>query len=396
MDRLWKHLWAEINLDNLLYNFKIVKQYAGNGTKICCVIKADAYGHNAPQVATVLEKAGADMFAVSNIEEALQLRKTGITIPILILGYTPSECADILIKNNISQCVYSFEYAQRLVENITDHQCKLNIQIKIDTGMGRLGYQYDESFSSVSQIIDTAKLDDLNVEGIFTHFAVSDEGDEGKFFTYEHYEKFCKIIDELEKKGLSFKYKHCSNSAATIMYPEFSMDMVRAGLILYGLLPSDKLLNGHILKPVMTLKAVVSNVKTIHVGDTLSYGCEFVANKTMRVATVPLGYADGFYRANLKNNSTLIIKGKKAKILGRICMDQLMIDITDIDDVKIGDEIIVFGDKHCINTADDFARANGTINYEIICSVSKRVPRVFILNDKIQSVYSALLDSPIN
>ena len=396
LNNLWKRLWAEIDLDNLLHNFGIIKQHVGADAKICCVVKADAYGHNAPTITRILEKAGADMFAVSNLEEALQLRRTGITIPVLILGYTPAECVDVLIENAITQCVYSSEYAQLLVENITVHKAPLNVHIKIDTGMGRLGFQYDDELSAVSQILDVSALEGLNIEGIFTHFAISDEGDSGKAFTYGQFEKFCKIVDALEKKGLSLKYKHCSNSAGAIAYPDFSMNMVRAGLILYGLLPSDKLPLAHMLKPVMSLKSVISNLKTINRGDTVSYGCEFVADKTTRIATIPMGYADGFYRSNFKNGSTLIVKGTEARIVGRICMDQLMIDVTDIDDLKIGDEVVVFGDRECTITADDLARTNGTINYEIICSIGKRVPRVFILNGKIEHVYSALLDSPIN
>lgn len=396
MNGFWKRLWAEINLNNLLHNFNIVKQQIDDSTKVCCVVKANAYGHHAPKIAAVLENAGADMFCVSNIEEALQLRNTGIKIPILILGYTPPECACVLAENDITQCVYSLEYARCLSKKLAEHKCSINVHIKIDTGMGRLGYQYDDELSSVSQILDTSHLLGVNIEGIFTHFAVSDNGERETDFTHKQYDKFNRIVTALENRGLTFKYKHCSNSAATIMYPELSMDMVRVGLILYGLLPSDDVLLRKELKPVMSLKSVISNVKNINKGDTVSYGCDFVADRKMKIATVPLGYADGFFRSNTKNNTSLIVKGQKAPIVGRICMDQLMLDVSDIDDLEIGDEVIVFGDKQNINSADYFAKANGTINYEIISSVGKRVPRVFILNNEIESIHLGLLNTSIN
>ena len=394
MNSFWKRLWAEINLDNIINNFNVIKQRLKNDTKICCVIKADAYGHNAPKIASVLEASGADMFAVSNIEEALQLRNTGIKIPILILGYTPPECAVTLAENNISQCVYSLEYAKCLSDAIYDYNISVNVHIKIDTGMGRLGFQYDESLNTIPQIMEVSALAGLNIEGIFTHFSVSDEGANGENYTKAQYSKFLRVVDELEKNGIVFKYKHCSNSAATIMYPDFSMNMVRAGLILYGLLPSDEVLNIN-LKPVMSLKSVISNVKIINKGDAVSYGCDFVADRTMKIATVPIGYADGFYRSNTKNNTSLIVKGKKTPIVGRVCMDQLMLDVSDIEEVCIGDEVTVFGDKQNINSADYFAKANGTINYEIVCSVGKRVPRVFIFNNEIESIYLGLLNTSI-
>ena len=395
MNSFWKRLWTEINLDNLLNNYSVIKQKLGDSTKICCVVKANAYGHHAPKIASVLEKSGVDMFGVSNIEEALQLRHTGIKSPVLILGYTPPECAVILAENNIIQCVYSLEYARKLSENLMKHDLSINIHIKIDTGMGRLGFQYDEELKSVSQILEVSSLPGLNIDGIFTHFAVSDSGEQGRDFTYNQYNKFIKIVTALENKGVRFNCKHCANSAAAIMYPEFSMDMVRAGLILYGLLPSNEIVLDAELKPVMALKSVISNVKTINPGDTVSYGCDFIADRTMKVATVPMGYADGFFRSNTQNNTSLIVQGQKVPIIGRICMDQLMLDVTDVDNLDIGDEVIVFGDKHTINSADDFAHANGTINYEILCSVGKRVPRVFILNDKIESIHLGLLNTSI-
>ena len=395
MNDLWKRLWAEINLDNLIYNFNTIKTHISSDTKICCVIKANAYGHHAPRIASVLSAAGADMFAVSNIEEALQLKHEVITTPILILGYTPPECASILYRYDISQCIYSYEYAQKLHAFLKEGE-KIKAHIKIDTGMGRLGYTYDSELSAVGQICDTALISSLEIEGIFTHFAVSDCGEKGRAFTVAQYRKFNEIIEALESRGVTFKYKHCSNSAATVGYPEMEMNMIRAGLILYGLTPSDEVGCNDEFKAVMSLKSVVSHIKEIGIGDTVSYGCDFVADRTMRIATVPMGYADGFERSNAKNNVFLTVKGKKAPIIGRICMDQLMLDVTGIEDVKLGDEVTVFGNGENCNSADDIASANGTINYEVVCSVGKRVPRVFVKDGKIENINLGLLDTSFN
>ena len=395
MNKLWQRLWTEINLDNLLYNFNVIKSHISSNTKICCVVKANAYGHHAPKIASVLAAAGADMFAVSNIEEALQLKQQGITTPIVILGYTPPECASILYRYDISQCIYSYEYAKKMCNFLKQGE-KLKAHVKIDTGMGRLGYKYDSELSAVAQICKTASLDGIEFEGIFTHFAVSDCAEEGRAFTIEQYRKFNEIIAALEAENISFEYKHCSNSAATVAYPEMEMNMVRAGLILYGLTPSQNVIAKESFKPVMSLKSIVSHVKEIDVGDTVSYGCDFVATAPMKIATVPMGYADGFARSNYNNNVFLTVKGKKAPIVGRICMDQLMLDVSEISEVEIGDEVTVFGYEENCNSVDGIALANGTINYEIICSVGKRVPRVFIKDGKIESVNLGLLDSSLD
>ena len=397
MNEYWKRLWTEINLDNLLHNFGVVKSHLSNDTKICCVVKANAYGHHAPEIASVLESAGADMLAVSNIEEALQLRKSGIKIPVLILGYTPPECAVILSQYDITQCVYSIQYAKLLSNNLKDTNRSINVHIKVDTGMGRLGFCYDESMSAVEQIVEVSTLDNLKIEGIFTHFALSDSGENGRDFTLGQYAKLNCIINALEERGLHFKYKHCANSAATVAYPELQMNMVRAGLVLYGLYPSSDVsyTDAH-LKPVMSLKSVISHIKEISAGDTVSYGCDFVADRKMKIATVPMGYADGFERTNAKNGVLLTVRQKKVPIVGRICMDQLMLDVTDIPDVSLGDEVVVFGYKENCNSVDDIAIANGTINYEIICSVGKRVPRVFIKNGKTHGIHLGLLDTSVN
>ncbi len=394
MNNFWKRLWTEINLDNLIYNFHSIRACLEKDIKICCVVKANAYGHHAPKVASCLEQAGADFFAVSNIEEAVQLRETGIKTPILILGYTPVECVGVLSEHKISQCVYSYEYAKELSRCAEQCGCSINIHIKVDTGMGRIGFQYDDQLNVSSEIADACRLPMLVSEGIFTHFAISDIGDGGEEFTSKQYEKFCRVVKSVENKGIPFLYKHCSNSAATLDYADFGLDMVRVGIILYGLLPSDNISNIPRLKPVMALKTVVSHVKEINDGDTVSYGCDFVADRKMKIATVPMGYADGFWRSNGKSQIPMMINGSPAYIIGRICMDQLMLDVSNIPDVKMGDEVTVFGGE--AYSVDDFAKANGTINYEIICSVGRRVPRVFIQSGKRDGIHLGVLDTTIN
>lgn len=394
MNNFGKRLWAEINLDNLIYNFNEVKKLLPQGTLACCVIKADAYGHNAVRVAAELQGAGADWMAVSNIEEALELRNSGITLPLLILGYTPPECAPELCKNNISQCVYSLEYARQLSEYAKDFGGVINVHIKIDTGMGRIGFACGNE-ATVSEIIDACKLPGIYPEGIFTHFAMSDCGECGEDFTRAQARSFITLVNELKTRGLDFKYVHSSNTAAALDYPEFSMNMARIGIALYGLLPSDTLRNTQRLKPVMSLKTVISHVKDVEAGATVSYGCRFVADRPMKVATVPMGYADGFWRSNLGGGVKLLIHGKRVKIIGSICMDQLMLDVTEVENVRMGDEVTVFGDSEGICPCDAIARANNTINYEIICSVGKRVPRVFIKNGDIDEIRLGLIDTII-
>ena len=394
MNNFGKRLWAEINLDNLIYNFNAVKKLLPQGTLACCVIKADAYGHNAVRVAAELQDAGADWMAVSNIEEALELRNSGITLPLLILGYTPPECASELCKNNISQCVYSLEYARQLSEYANDCGGLINVHIKIDTGMGRIGFACGNE-ATVSEIIDACKLPGISPEGIFTHFAMSDCGECGEDFTRAQARSFITLVNELKTRGLDFKYVHSSNTAAALDYPEFSMNMARIGIALYGLLPSDTLRNTQRLKPVMSLKTVISHVKDIEAGATVSYGCRFVADRPMKIATVPMGYADGFWRSNLDGGVKLLIHGKRVKIIGSICMDQLMLDVTDVENVRMGDEVTVFGDAEGICPCDTIAHANNTINYEIICSVGKRVPRVFIKNGEIDEIRLGLIDTII-
>ena len=364
--------WAEISLSALENNFKEIKRRA-KGAKIMAVVKANAYGHGADIVAPFLEKLGADAFAVSNIDEAISLRKCGITAPVLILGYTPANLAETLSANNISQCVYSLEYARLLSDCASKADADINIHLKLDTGMSRLGFDFRGDCDCEAQdLLLAAKLPHLNTEGVFTHFAAADSAAPVYTgFTEKQYGRFMLAAEKLKEAGITPRYVHCDNSAA-ICDNKYQSTMVRPGIILYGLSPDrdfDARLN---LVPVMTVKSVVSMVKTLKAGSFVSYGMTYKADRDIMVATVAAGYADGYPR-KLSNKGEVLIAGKRAKIIGRVCMDQFMIDVTDIENVNMGDEVILFGRDLSV---DGIAALCDTINYEIVCGIAPRVPRI--------------------
>ncbi len=378
-----RRTWAEIDLDKAEHNYHAVKQAVGDGVKVCCVIKANAYGHGAIRMASFYQKMKADYLAVSNIEEALQLRKKRITLPILILGYTPEECAGVLALHRITQSVYSYEYGKKLADCAAALGVQVKIHIKLDTGMGRIGFLCrEEGDRELDLAAEICKSPSLIPEGIFTHFASADENIDGDAFTAEQLQCFLNGVAYLEQVGIRFSIRHCANSAAIFDHPECHLDMVRAGVVLYGLKPSDKLRRLPDLQPVMTLKSVISHVKDLYPGQTVSYGRTFLATRKTSVATVPIGYADGLWRANGMSECYMLVNGKYAPIIGRICMDQLMLDVSEID-CQVGDVVTVFGaDRLC--SADALARRNGTIHYEIVCAIGERVPRAFISGGRIR------------
>lgn len=384
-----KRTWAEISLNAIEHNYNVIRNKVADDTKVCCVIKADGYGHGAVELSQIYEKLGADFFAVSNIDEGIEIRKSGSKLPIVILGYTPVSEAINLAAYNISQAVFSLEYAKELSEKCVEEDCICKMHIKVDSGMSRIGFmcqEFPRDEYSIEEICEACCLPNLEVEGLFTHFCVSDEDAEGREFTNKQYENFIHVRDSLKKRGVDISVVHCSNSGAIEDYPETCCDMVRAGIILYGLAPSSKLADRLDLVPAMTLKTVVAFVKEVQKGATISYGRTFTADRKMKIATVPIGYADGFIRQNAKDGY-MMVNGKKAKIVGRICMDQTMLDVTDIEDVKTGDEVVVFGTgKNGEPTADSLAENTGTINYETVCLVGKRVPRIYIKDGKIENV----------
>lgn len=373
-----RRTWAEIDLNNAEFNFKAVKKALDKKTKICCVIKANAYGHGAVALARLYTELGADFLAVSNIEEALQLRRHSVFLPLLILGYTPPDCAGLISENDISQCVYSYEYGNELAAHAEKAGVKIKIHIKLDTGMGRIGFLYRGNDNEIDKVLSVCRSPYLIPEGIFTHFAVADENkEESVEYTRKQFSLFTQAVGCLEERGISFALRHCANSAAVFSYPEYHLDMVRAGVVLYGLKPSPETKNLPELRPVMELKAVVSHVKTLKAGETVSYGRDYTATGPLKAATVPIGYADGFRRSNSNAGYCLFARGKRVPVIGRVCMDQLMLDVTGTD-IKEGDIVTVFGKEDPLVSVDEMARRGNTINYEVVCALGDRVPRAFI------------------
>lgn len=374
MESTLRRTWAEINLDALLYNYNALRKRIGDGVKFLGVVKADAYGHGSVMVSRALEQAGADYLAVSSIDEAMELRGNGIAMPILILGHTPREQVAKLIQNNITQAVTCRAKAVEYSEEAVACGGTLKVHIKVDTGMSRLGYLCsDDMFDTgVQGIIDACNMNGLYAEGIFTHFAVSDEpGEDCREYTDRQFGLFVDVISEVEKRrGTKFSIRHCANTGAVTDYPQTYLDMVRPGLLLYGYGEHAKRLG---LKPVMSLKSSVSTVKVYTPGTSISYGRIFTTERTTRIGVIPYGYADGFFRY-LSNKCCLWTKGGLAPQRGKICMDMSMIDLTELPNVDVGDEVEIFGANNSIETLSDIA---GTIPYELTCAVSKRVPRFY-------------------
>ncbi len=359
----------------LLNNYETIRENFGFGRKLCPVIKADAYGHGAIQVAKMLEQHGADFFAVSSLLEAEELRQSGITADILVLGYTPADCARRLSMGNISQCVFSSDYAEKLNAQAIADGVQVRVHLKLDTGMGRLGFDMrkcaENSLDQVEQVFTMYKL---VVEGAFMHFAVADSVDAGDLdFTAQQKDFFFAAVKELEHRGHRIPIRHCCNSAATVTLGEQG-DMARIGIILYGLMPSADIVLPKQIKPVMSLYSTVSMVKTLEKGQSVSYGRTYAADCVRTVATVSVGYADGVPRL-LSNKGSVLIHGQRCPIIGRVCMDQLCVDVTEVPDVQQGDTVTIFGPGLPVEEVAELAQ---TINYEIVCGVTKRVRRVYI------------------
>lgn len=383
-----KRTWAEVNLDAAANNIREIKKHIGD-KKLCCVVKADGYGHGSGRLSQLYSKLGCDFFAVSNIDEAVEIRECGIKEPILILGFTPVSEVQRLSKYNITQAVFSSDYAKALSKRCEEEALNLDIHIKIDTGMSRLGFMcqsFPEDERSIDEIEEVCRLPRLSAKGIMAHFAVADEGEQGREYTERQLSAFKYTLSALKARGVEFEYIHHANSGGTEFYEDSHFNMVRAGIILYGLEPNPALSSSLKLQPVMTLKSSIASVKDIRKGTDISYGRTFTAERDMRVAVVTLGYADGYFRS-ISSEGYMSVHGERAKILGRICMDQTIIDVTDIEGVSIGDEVTVFsGNEKNAPSADDLAKMAGTINYEIVCAVSKRVPREYVENGKIVDV----------
>ena len=390
MENYSKRAWAEIDLDAVDYNYKMIKSKLKPQTKILCVLKADAYGHGAPFLYKEYEKLGADWFGVSSIDEAIQLRKSGATLPILIFGYTPPEMVKELAHFNISQSLFSKNYAYKLIEVCKKENVKIKVHIKLDTGMSRIGFfcQTSEGIdNSVQEIAELSEASELDFEGIFTHFSVADNITDEKEYTLKQFDSFMKVIDLLKHKGVEFSLKHCCNSGGIVSFPQMHLDMVRAGLVLYGLYPSKEIKQKLDLRPVMRLKSVISQIKTVPQGTSIGYGRTFVTDKDKKIATVPLGYADG-YSTSFSNKAQMMVCGKRASILGKVCMDQLMLDVSDIEEATENSEVIVFGSEKDEVTVDELSKIAKNINYEMICLIGKRVPRIYYRGSEVEGKLS--------
>lgn len=384
MNKMPSRAWVEINLDSIINNLNEIRKHLGPDVKINGVIKADGYGHGAVMTAKVLSANGIDMLSVATLDEAIQLRKQKIATPILVLGYTDVGRLKEIINNNITVSVFDIETARNLSEEAKAKDKKINVHIKINTGMNRIGFH----FTDAESLVKAYSLEGLNICGTFTHFSTADEREIE--YTEMQYSRFIKTLDNLKHMGFDTGICHANNSGGTLMHKDKSMDMVRTGLLLYGLYPSgdSKQAINLNLKPAMTFKAKIIHVETVPTDMPVSYGNNYVTDGETTIATIACGYADGYSRI-LSGKAQMIIAGSKVPVIGNICMDMCMADISNIkESVDVGDEAVLFDGEI---TAEDIASLNGTINYEIICRIGMRIPRVYFKNGEITKVSNYLL-----
>lgn len=383
-----KRTWAEVDLDAIAHNMREIRKITNPSSQIMAVVKADAYGHGFLEVTRTLLENGADRLAVAVLQEGKQLRSRGVTVPILILGASGLGSIEDLINFDITPSVFTYEFAKALSYEAERKEKVTKIHIKIDTGMSRIGYLAgDDNEEIADEIIKISRLPYIEIEGIFSHFAASDEYDAS--YTHLQFDRFTDVCQRLESKGLNIPIKHICNSAGIIMYPEMHLDMVRPGVILYGMYPSDEVDKSRLdLIPAMTLKSTITHVKEVEAGRGVSYGREYITKGVTKIATVPIGYADGYLR-RLAKEGKMIVNGVKVPIIGRICMDQCMIDVTNVNNTDRGDEVIIFGREGV--TIDDLAKWLDTINYEVACVIGKRIPRIYTKNGKAVKVLNYLM-----
>ncbi len=379
--KTYSRVYAKIDLDAIAYNMEQMKQNIRPETKVMAVIKADGYGHGAVQIAEMMERWNYIWgFAVATLDEAVVLRTEGIQKPILVLGCVFPDQYMEMLKHEIRMNIYTEEMAESISRMAAREGKTAYMHIKLDTGMSRLGFGINEQ--SVETIKRISKMPNVNMEGIFTHFTKADEKD--KTFTKKQIQEFVWMTERLKEKNVRFTYEHCSNSAGIIDVPEANFDIVRAGISTYGLYPSEEVDKTNVkLKPALALKSHVAFVKEIESGTPVSYGGTFVAKEKMKIATIPVGYADGYPRS-LSNKGYVLIRGKKAPILGRVCMDQFMVDVTQIEGVSFGDKVTMIGkDGNEILPVEVLSELSGRFNYEFVCDLGKRIPRVYVRDGKI-------------
>ena len=374
----YRDTWAEVSLNAIKYNTKQFKDFIGDTVHLMAVVKADGYGHGAIQVANAAIQAGADYLAVALIDEAIELREAGITHPILVLGYTPNRSIQDALKYDIELTIFTLESLDEVIsQSIQLHKTGC-IHLKVDTGMSRIGVQSKEEALTIAKRAKESPY--VILKGLFTHFANADSEDPS--YTYLQYERFTSVISYLEQHSITIPLKHCCNSAATMNFPNMHLDMVRVGISLYGLYPDDSL-KGHsiALQQAMSLKTKIAWIKNVTSAQPISYGCTYAPTHDSVIATLPIGYADGLSRL-LSNKGQFLLHDQKVPIVGRVCMDQLMVDVTNVPQSKPGDVVTIFGNSDSsFQSIDEIAKLMGTINYEVVCLIGKRVPRMYMENE---------------
>jgi alanine racemase len=366
------HVWSEIDLNKIRHNYNLIKQRVGSSVKILAVVKAEAYGHGMIAVSKVLAKEGVDCLGVARVKEAVRLRKAGINQPVLLFGaILPGEIKSIL-NYDLTPTVYTLELAKALDKEARVKGINVKVHLKVDTGMGRVGVWHEQAPELARAVY---KLENIKLEGLYTHFPSADEKD--KSFSYEQIARFKTLIDKLEKEGFSIPYKHVANSAGILDIESSYLNLVRPGLMLYGIYPSKYVSRTLDLKPVLSLKTKVSYLKSTPPGRSISYGRDYVTTRSTVIATLPIGYGDG-YSHLLSNRSRVLIKGKGVPVVGRVCMDQMMVDVGDLEDVKVGDEVVLIGvQKEKEITVEELADCCGTIPYQVLCWIGNKVPRKY-------------------
>ncbi|MDD4744286.1 MAG: alanine racemase [Eubacteriales bacterium] len=384
--------WAEVDLDQVAANARLIRGKVHRSCDVMGVVKADAYGHGVFPIAQVLLQNGVSRLAVSMLDEAIELRRAGVTVPILVLSYTDPRRASEILAHQVTQTVYSRDLAQALSSAAQALDTEARIHIKVDTGMGRVGFL--AGYQAVKEIDWIRTLPRIVVEGLYTHFASADEADDS--YTWQQFEQFMSISRELDRIGLPIPLKHVCNSAATMRFPAMHLDMVRPGLILYGMVPPGCPDAWPELKPAMTLKTSVILAKQLPAGSSVSYGRLFTTERGSAIVTIPIGYADGYSR-RLSGRAEVLVHGRRAPVVGRICMDTCMVDVSHIQDppVKVGDPVVLFGPINGNGpesvTVDDVADWLDTVNYEVTCLIGRRVPRAYLQNNAVHNVQNYLL-----
>lgn len=376
--KLLRRTWADVSLDNLSHNYHILRANVPQGCRFLGVVKADAYGHGAVPISHHLQELGADFLAVSNLEEAVQLRRAEVTLPVLLLGYTPAVYAKELANLDIRQEIHSLSYARELNERLRGTDLRLKVHLKVDTGMSRLGF-FADAPETPEELLAVCDLPHLEVEGIFTHFSVADSLEPGDVaFTKAQYAAFRRVVDALTAAGKRPEICHCCNSGGTILYPEYAMDMIRPGVATYGIAPSAELAGRMDLRPLMSLRSTLSQIRTFPAGTAVGYGRAYVTPEERRLAVVCIGYADGLSRL-FSGRLSFLLRGREVPVVGNICMDMCMVDVTQVPEAAVGDTVTVFGrDGAQFIPVERLSDTLGTISYDILCGINKRIPRIYL------------------